>query len=300
MAPGPSWCRMASTVRSRAARRRRSASSKRSPCTAASRARFVAPTPSSRSGSTSAVTARSNSPRAALQITSVRSVGSATDSDRVRVRKSDERTLRSTVRARRPCCRSRQARWSTRSSSQARSTLRSPTSWANVVSVLSDFASRSGTTARSSRPWARCQTWRPASPKCSTRSRSGRAASWPTVRMPRACSRFSPRAPTPQTRPTGSGARNSATRSAGRMTQPSGLPRSPASLARNLLGATPTEATRPVSARTRALMARAISGAGPNSPSQPRTSRNASSRLSGSTSGVKLRKMSRSWWAMVA
>ena len=81
--------------------------------------------------------------------------------------------------------------------------------------------------------------------------------------------------------------------SAGTTTKPSGLPTSLASLARNLLGATPTEATSPVSPLIRPLIRRPISGAGPNSPSQPRTSRNASSRLSGSTSGVKRKKISR-------
>jgi len=57
------------------------------------------------------------------------------------------------------------------------------------------------------------------------------------------------------------------------------------------LGATPAEAVSPTSVRIRALMVRAISTAGPNSDSDAVTSRKASSRESGSTSGVKPPRM---------
>ncbi len=73
-------------------------------------------------------------------------------------------------------------------------------------------------------------------------------------------------------------------------TKPSGFSSSLASFARNLFGAMPTEATSPTSARIRALMARPITAAGPNSRWQPVTSRNASSIESGSISGVKAAK----------
>src|SRR5262249_139410 len=53
-----------------------------------------------------------------------------------------------------------------------------------------------------------------------------------------------------------------------------------------LLGATPTEATRPTSPFTRTLICCPTSGAVPEA-TQPRTSRNASSRLNGSTNGGK-------------
>src|SRR5256714_1259698 len=72
---------------------------------------------------------------------------------------------------------------------------------------------------------------------------------------------------------------------------PSGLARSLASFATNLVLATPTDATSPVSARTRRRRATAISGAEPCSRRAPPTSRNASSSASGSTSGVTSRRI---------
>jgi hypothetical protein len=65
-----------------------------------------------------------------------------------------------------------------------------------------------------------------------------------------------------------------------------------ASLASSLLGATPTEAVRPVSARTRARMAAPISAPVPWRRSPPVTSRKASSRAIGSMTGVKAAKTS--------
>ena len=49
-----------------------------------------------------------------------------------------------------------------------------------------------------------------------------------------------------QLRLTGKGARNSVTLSAGRTTNPSGMPKSLASVARRLLGATSTNAIKPI------------------------------------------------------
>ena len=68
--------------------------------------------------------------------------------------------------------------------------------------------------------------------------------------------------------------------------KPSGLSRSDASFARNFVGATPTDATNRVSRRMSFLIRRPISSASPKSRSEPSTSRNASSRESGSTVGV--------------
>ena len=95
------------------------------------------------------------------------------------------------------------------------------------------------------------------------------------------------RGPTPKIFDTGSGSSTARTSSGWITRKPSGLSRSEASFARNFeLGATPTEATSPVSRRMSRLIARPISIASPNSRSQPATSRNASSSESGSTSGV--------------
>ena len=91
----------------------------------------------------------------------------------------------------------------------------------------------------------------------------------------------------------GSGSRNSCTRSASTTTNPSGFSRSLAILARNLFGATPTEATSPRRSRISHLIVRPILTAGPNSGSLPVTSRNASSSDRGSTKGVYFSKIAR-------
>ena len=54
-----------------------------------------------------------------------------------------------------------------------------------------------------------------------------------------------------------------------------------------MLPAMPTEAVSPVASKMRALMARAMSSGGPNRRSAPVMSRKASSKLSGSTRGLK-------------
>jgi len=62
-----------------------------------------------------------------------------------------------------------------------------------------------------------------------------------------------------------------------------------ASLATNLVVATPTEQVRPYCSRTLALISRAMAAGGPSRRMAPLTSRNASSWDSGSTSGVTSR-----------
>ena len=53
-----------------------------------------------------------------------------------------------------------------------------------VVSWEIDFASRSGTTWRSSIPWANCQRCSPFEPNRLFRVSIGHRRSWPMVRMP--------------------------------------------------------------------------------------------------------------------
>ena len=72
---------------------------------------------------------------------------------------------------------------------------------------------------------------------------------------------------------------------------PSGLQRADAILATNLVGAIPTEQVMPCCSATRARMRRAITAGGPRRRSAPETSRKASSRASGSTSGVTVPKI---------
>jgi hypothetical protein len=75
---------------------------------------------------------------------------------------------------------------------------------------------------------------------------------------------------------------------------PSGFAAAEASFARNLFGATPTEHTSSSSSRTRARISSPILAGSPKSEVAPPTSRNASSRDRGSTSGVNESMISRS------
>ena len=76
------------------------------------------------------------------------------------------------------------------------------------------------------------------------------------------------------------------TSAAGTTSIPSGLLTVDASLATNLVVATPTEQVSPYWSRTLARIRRAMLAGGPSRRMAPATSRNASSRESGSTSGV--------------
>ncbi len=111
------------------------------------------------------------------------------------------------------------------------------------------------------------------------------------VRMPRSCNRFSVTLPTPQIFETGNGASISTLFASVMTVSPSGLFKSDASLAKNLLGATPTEAVSPVWAWISALMLFAIVRASPNFLVAPVTSRNASSTETGCTNGVNVPRM---------
>ena len=115
------------------------------------------------------------------------------------------------------------------------------------------------------------------------------------VRNPMDRSRDSVTAPTPQSRESGRGARKLAVSPGGTTTRPSGLPRSLAIFATNLTGAIPTETTRSVSCRIRALSRRPTSSGvdARRARIDAVTSMKASSSESGSTSGENSSKMAR-------
>ena len=96
--------------------------------------------------------------------------------------------------------------------------------------------------------------------------------------------------PTPQSRSTGSGCRNASSPSGGTTSSPSGFATPLATLARNFVRATPTVIGSPTSSRTRRRSRAAISAGVPAKWAMPRTSRNASSIDSPSTSGDMSRK----------
>ena len=94
-------------------------------------------------------------------------------------------------------------------------------------------------------------------------------------------------APTPNSLPIGSGARNAGTLSAGTTRRPSGLSMSDAIFAAILVGAMPTDATSASSRRTRSLIASPTARGGPSRRSLPVRSTKASSNDSPSTVGEK-------------
>ena len=142
-------------------------------------------------------------------------------------------------------------------------------------------------TGRGSRLWARAWMCRPdARPSIDTSAASGRLATSPTVVIPRSWSFRAVTAPTPHSRSTGSGWRNVSSASGGTTSRPSGLATALATLARNLVRATPTVIGSPTRSRTSRRSATAISVGVPETLRRPPTSRNASSIDSPSTSGV--------------
>ena len=84
-------------------------------------------------------------------------------------------------------------------------------------------------------------------------------------------------------------------RSGAMTVRPSGFLQPDAILARNLFGATPADAVRPVSSRMRSFSRRATSTPSGSPQAFSVTSRYASSSDSGSTSGVTSRKMAKTW-----
>ena len=111
-------------------------------------------------------------------------------------------------------------------------------------------------------------------------------ATSPIVASPRPRSFRAVAAPTPQSRSSGSGCRNSSSPPAGTTSRPSGFAERLATFATTLLDATPTVTASPTSARTSRRSRAAIAAGEPAIRSSPRTSRNASSIETPSTSGA--------------
>ena len=118
-----------------------------------------------------------------------------------------------------------------------------------------------------------------------TSASTGTAASSPTVRMPRACSFAAVTAPTPHTRSTGSGCKKASSPPGATTSSPSGLATPLATLARNLVGVTPTVMGSPTRSRTAARRPAAMVAGDPATRPRPPTSRNASSIEIPSTTG---------------
>ena len=121
------------------------------------------------------------------------------------------------------------------------------------------------------------------------------SASWATsatVVIPHARSLRAVTGPTPHSRSTGSGRRKASSPSGGTTSRPSGLATALATLARNFVRATPTVIGRPTRSRTSRRRRAAISTGVPAIRRMPRTSRNASSIDSPSTTGDVARKTS--------
>ncbi len=178
-----------------------------------------------------------------------------------------------------------------RSASRATSNLmraRSVTSTSKVSSTDTDLVSRSATTGRSSTPRAmRCSEEPWALPSSRSNSSSPACTVSPTVVMPALRSTSAVAGPTPGSVRTGMGASSSRSVPGSISTRPSGLACSEAILASILEPARPTEPVTPVAsrirARSRSPVLRASSAVAAVPPAARST--NASSRLSGSTSG---------------
>ncbi|OQC18578.1 MAG: hypothetical protein BWX70_03473 [Verrucomicrobia bacterium ADurb.Bin070] len=212
------------------------------------------------------------------------------------VRKSDQRNLRRPTVAYRPCARTRRPTSSDNSLSTSRTRSRSRQSSGKVYSRDKLFSTDSGSTSRESSPKASACRWA-AKLSPSMRPSVSRSTLWIslTVRSPRRSSVSRVTEPTPQSAPTFSppSHRTTSSRASGITKRPSGLACSLASLARNLLWATPTDAVRPTSARIAARICSAIRGPSPNSRREPVTSTNASSIDTGSIIGENRSKMAK-------
>ncbi|CVN09529.1 Uncharacterised protein [Streptococcus pneumoniae] len=106
------------------------------------------------------------------------------------------------------------------------------------------------------------------------------------VATPRRASRSAALGPTPHSRPTGSGWRKSRVRCGGTISRPSGLAAVDAVLATNFTAEPPTVHGSPSSERTRSRIRWPMCSGGPSRRRAPATSRNASSTLSCSITGV--------------
>ncbi len=249
----------------------------------------MTPTPSSRTPAV--VSTPSISRPAASRTTPGSSVGPRSVSERVSVEKSYRRTLITTVRPDRPAALSRCTHRSARRAISSCTRVRSVTSSWKVSSTDTDFASRSATTGRSSWPVASAYSPAPcALPSSRTSSASPASAVSATVPMPARRSVSAVAGPTPGIVRTGMGPSSSSSVPGSIRTSPSGLAASEAILASILDPASPTEPLSPVAAwmsrRSRSPTARICAGVAEGGSAPPASrSTNASSRLSGSTSG---------------
>ncbi len=228
-----------------------------------------------------------SSASAAARITSVRVAGSGSVRERVARLKSAKRSRSTTVRHARPAPRSRRVTRSTSAisdpaiSSGGRG--RRPSAcWAPIERRRPVVRTRRG-----SRLWARAWTWRPLPrPRTRTNAASPAAAASPTVVIPTAWSLPVLTLPTPHSRSTGRGWRKASSSPTATSRSPSGLADALATLARCFVAAMPTVIGSPTWSRTSCRRLSAIWRGEPEMCSRPRTSRNASSIDSASTSGA--------------
>ncbi len=201
--------------------------------------------------------------------------------------KSPNRIFSPIPRATSPCFRNRRPTASVCPSSTSRTACGSSRSCPNVCSCPIDFACRSGTTGRSSIPRHKRWRWSPnSSPNRATSDARSNCRTSANVRIADRRSFSAVFGPTPHIRPIGSGSRIASAFSGEITVSPSGFSMSLASFARNLLNETPTLAVSPpVASRIPAFIRRATFTGSPSSRSVPVRSRNASSTLTGCTTG---------------
>ena len=190
--------------------------------------------------------------------------------DRVARLKSSNRSRSTTVRQSRRAARNRRHTRSTRPinrlSSSGSDSRRRPNAHCEPI----DRRRRPTTTARGSRLCASACRCRPAAgPSIATSARSSSSATSATVRMPRLRSLSAVTPPTPHSRCTGSGCRNASSPSVGTISRPSGLATPLATLARNLVRATPTVIARPTRSLTASRSRRAMSAGSPDTRREP-------------------------------
>ena len=208
--------------------------------------------------------------------------------DRVAREKSPKRNRSTTVRPTLPAARIRRVTRSTRATSVASRAAGDLGERPSARCEPIERRRRRGSTGRGSRLWASAWRCRPeARPSIEASASSERWATSPTVSIPTRRSFPAVTGPTPQSRSTGSGWRkaSSRSRSGDTTSRPSGFATPLATLARNFVRATPTVTARPTRSRTSRRRRTAISTGVPAIRSIPRTSRNASSIESPSTSG---------------
>ena len=154
-----------------------------------------------------------------------------------------------------------------------------------MVSLPIDFASCTHSTGLLSLPIASIWIVSALLPRIFFKNFGSQAANCPIVKMPSCKSPFSVFSPIPKIFLTGSGAIKSLAASSRIITKPFGFSKSEASLAKNLFGAMPTDAVRPVFSFILSLIASPALLISSPMAVMPVISRNASSMESGSMQG---------------